>query len=96
MMQEKPGLAALLDAIVAELQLMRPSGPFPPEWVQHYDAWQSSAPLDFFAWLQYIYLPNRAYLRPSKSIVLQARAFAAEQIKEGKLLRLLIELEALI
>ena len=73
-----------------------------PDWVNEYDKRSIITHEDFSEWLQFVYLPN---LLPSddatnfraekRLIVPQAVKFFGEDVKKGKLLHLLIELDAL-
>ncbi len=73
-----------------------------PAWVSEYDQRNIPTEGDFSEWLQFVYLPNlvqQAGKRDTglerKQIVLQAINFFGEDVKKGKLLQLLIELDAL-
>lgn len=69
-----------------------------PAWVKNYEAQKIFLQDDFAEWLQFVYLPN---FMPGKtsaapSIVPQARKYFGDDVKKGKLLQLLIELDALL
>ena len=73
-----------------------------PEWVKHFEKRTISTGEDFSEWLQFIYLPNRKLQACGKRdstekdyIAPQAIKFFGEDIRKGKLLRLLIELDSL-
>jgi len=73
-----------------------------PVWVMHYEKSSMTSGDSFCEWLQFIYLPNRKTLLAWKKenddrdyIAPQATAFFGEDIKKGKLLQLLIELDSL-
>lgn len=71
-----------------------------PTWVMDY---RSSTQQGFLEWLQFIYLPNllpqagnRHILHAKNYIAPQAVRFFGDDIKKGKMLQLLVELDALI
>ncbi len=73
-----------------------------PEWVGHYEKRNFATVEDFNEWLQFIYLPNlktdKAWKKEGHEkdyIAPQAIKFFGEDIKRGKLLQLLIELDSL-
>lgn len=73
-----------------------------PAWVKEFDKKNITTGEDFSEWLQFIYLPNRMQEADSRLqeiekiyIVPQAVKFFGNDIKKGKLLQLLIELDAL-
>src|SRR5215204_3759133 len=72
-----------------------------PEWVMDYEKKDISSHQDFADWLQFVYLPN--ILEQSKDpqtsfhrtyVALQAKKFFSEDVRKGKLLQLLIELDS--
>ena len=74
-----------------------------PEWVMDYEKRTVDGQQDFAGWLQFVFLPNclqgmnrNITSQPRKHIVLQATRFLANDMQDGKLLRLLIELDALV
>lgn len=70
-----------------------------PAWVTDYEEKIISNENDFAEWLQFIYLPNctaATIMNGKKFIVPQAVKFFGEDVKKGKLLQLLIELDALL
>ena len=73
-----------------------------PAWVAEYGQQQLNSEHDFSEWLQFVYLPNffqqvetRAIVLQKNFIVPQAMKFFGEDVKKGKLLQLLIELDSL-
>ncbi|MGB3005139.1 MAG: YqcC family protein [Chitinophagaceae bacterium] len=73
-----------------------------PAWVLHFGKTSITDGKDFCEWLQFIYLPNRKIDSVGKNevyernyIVPQAIKFFSNDIKKGKLLQLLIELDSL-
>lgn len=74
-----------------------------PAWVNDFTQRGIGTGEDFCVWLQFVYLPNRlqeaAYHAPVSEknfIVPQAIKFFGSDIRKGKLLQLLIELDALL
>ncbi len=73
-----------------------------PAWVMHFGKGSISNDKDFSEWLQFIYLPNRKLETAVKKefyeknyIAPQAIKFFSSDVKKGKLLQLLIELDSL-
>jgi uncharacterized protein YqcC (DUF446 family) len=73
-----------------------------PDWVTDFEKKLITSRQDFSEWLQFVFLPNCLQevrnsrgIQGRKQIVLQAKRFLADDIKKGKLLQLLIELDAL-
>ncbi len=74
----------------------------PPPWVNDFGQRNIVSRGDFGVWLQFVYLPNRIQEAAggvrnngSSLIVPQALQFFGDDIKKGKLLQLLIELDSL-
>lgn len=70
-----------------------------PEWVVNYEKKTISSDQDFSDWLQFVYLPNcyqQAVHVPKVFIVPQAIRFLEDDVKKGRLLQLLIELDSLL
>jgi uncharacterized protein YqcC (DUF446 family) len=71
----------------------------PPGWVSDYEQKLLNNEQDFLEWLQFVYLPNcnAPALNGMKNfIVPQAVKFFGSDVKKGKLLQLLIELDSLL
>lgn len=74
-----------------------------PDWVLHYRFPETVMETGFCEWLQFIYLPNlwqqaqhqRAF-GPKENIAPQAVKFFGNELRQGKLLQLLIELDSLL
>lgn len=73
-----------------------------PAWVIDYGKSETDNQKDFAGWLQFIFLPNRLLKEQhgtaasqNSYLVLQARTFFRTDIGKGKLLQLLVELDAL-
>lgn len=73
-----------------------------PYWVNEYSKQSIKTQQDFAEWLQFVYLPNMMQLEnrsgrgAEKFIVPQAIQFFGDDVKKGKLLQLLIELDSLL
>jgi uncharacterized protein YqcC (DUF446 family) len=73
-----------------------------PGWVNEFAKRNIATLEDFSEWLQFVYLPNRMQEAESNKAVLekiyivpQAVKFFGNDVKKGKLLQLLIELDSL-
>lgn len=71
-----------------------------PGWVIDFAQQKIANKEDFAGWLQFVYLPNRLLARETVTdhgtmIVPQAIQFFGNDIKKGKLLQLLVELDSL-
>lgn len=73
-----------------------------PAWVKEFEKRTISNLEDFSGWLQFVYLPNRIqeagnikHTAEKIYIVPQAMKFFGNDLKKGKLLQLLIELDSL-
>ncbi|HRE39220.1 MAG TPA: YqcC family protein [Chitinophagaceae bacterium] len=73
-----------------------------PEWVKDFEKRQIDNSDDFSEWLQFVYLPNLLHTSRSvittderKFIAPQAIRYFGDDLKKGKLLQLLIELDSL-
>lgn len=72
-----------------------------PVWVTDYEQREINTHEDFTEWLQFIYLPNRLEQTETKDqlpesfVALQAKKYFSEDVRKGKLLQLLIELDSL-
>lgn len=73
-----------------------------PAWVNGYDENNSITQTDFAQWLQFVFVPNHLQLNKiipaveKKLIVPQAMKYFGDDMKKGKLLQILIELDSLI
>ncbi len=74
-----------------------------PAWVKEFEKRTITTGENFIEWLQFIYLPNRMQDAEKNKleiernyIVPQAVKFFSNDIKKGKLLQLLIELDSLL
>ncbi len=73
-----------------------------PAWVNAYKSNTEIAEVDFFEWLQFVYLPNRMlnlsnpiYREQENYITLQVKKFAADKLMNKKIVQLLVELDSL-
>ncbi len=73
-----------------------------PQWVKEYKGSTEIPEVDFFEWLQFVYLPNRMLNQPDhvyatheSYITLQVKKYAGENIMNEKIVQLLVELDAL-
>lgn len=74
----------------------------PPAWVNDFEQRNIVSGEDFAVWLQFVYLPNLlqktsgSTIRNGSSLIVpQALRFFRNDLNRGKLLKLLIELDAL-
>ncbi|MCX6320100.1 MAG: YqcC family protein [Bacteroidetes bacterium] len=70
-----------------------------PVWVMEYEGKRWGTTQDFAEWLQFIYLPNcmHAAAENKKNLIVpQAIRFFEKDVQKGKLLQLLVELDALL
>ena len=88
--------------LIAELKSMGLWKKEPPPWVLDYQQRDIATQQEFLEWLQFVYLPNlipqsgnHNILQVRKYVAPQAIRFFNEDIRKGKLLQLLIELDAL-
>jgi len=70
-----------------------------PVWVLKYKQNAYIPEVDFFEWLQFVYLPNRMLNQPGpvltkeNFITLQVKKFAGDKMMDKKLVQLLVELD---
>jgi uncharacterized protein YqcC (DUF446 family) len=88
-----------ISQIVTELKALKLWKEKMPEWVTAYSDKQISIEDDFASWLQFIFLPNMQNYnrkREQKELVApQAVKYFGEDVKRGRLLQLLVELDSL-
>ncbi len=73
-----------------------------PAWVHWYDDSNRISTTDFSQWLQFVFIPN--HLHKNKTIpaaeksllVLHALKYFGNDVRKGKLLQILIEIDALL
>jgi uncharacterized protein YqcC (DUF446 family) len=97
--------ALIAEKVTAVMEEMKNTGlwrKYPPAWVSKFEEETIATQNDFSEWLQFVYLPNlaqrgrMAFSGVKKNfIVPQAIRFFGDDLKKGKLLRLLIELDAM-
>ena len=71
-----------------------------PAWVGHYAESRSVSEVDFFEWLQFVYIPNKLHpdkrnVLPSVLVMPQARPFITQSKDYNSIVRLMVELDAL-
>ncbi len=88
--------------IVDEMKLIGAWKKEMPAWVRDFEKRQIDNSDDFSEWLQFVYLPNLLQTRQTviqadgrKLIAPQAIRYFVDDLKKGKLLQLLIELDSL-
>ena len=73
-----------------------------PAWVHWYDDSNSIGKNDFAQWLQFVFIPNHLHKNKmipaseKKLLVPHAIKYFGDDVKKGKLLRILIEIDALL
>jgi uncharacterized protein YqcC (DUF446 family) len=86
--------------IITEMKRLGLYKKFTPGWVNDYSKQKIATGEDFAGWLQFVYLPNRqqtiAQITDRNTMIVpQAMKFFSDDIKKGKLLQLLVELDSL-
>jgi uncharacterized protein YqcC (DUF446 family) len=95
-------IAEKIDEITTEMKCMGLWKKQAPVWVQEYQRHDILTQHDFADWLQFVYLPNlfqwenQGAGNGKNYIVPQAMRFFSADVKRGRLLQLLIELDSLI
>ncbi len=88
-----------VDQVIQELKSLQLWKEKMPDWVTGYSEGSIKGSDDFASWLQFIFLPNLQYHKAKKEqkdlIAPQAVNYFGEDVKRGKLLQLLIELDSL-
>ncbi|MEO6404797.1 MAG: YqcC family protein [Ferruginibacter sp.] len=74
-----------------------------PGWVTHFEEKIFADGKDFAQWLQYVFIPNHiqtdkqlSTIKDKKMIVPQAINFFGDDVRKGKLLQILIEIDSLL
>ena len=73
-----------------------------PDWVKGYDDKNNISTTDFSQWLQFVFVPNHLQthniisIAEKKLIVPNAIKYFGDDVKKGKLLQILIELDSLL
>jgi uncharacterized protein YqcC (DUF446 family) len=73
-----------------------------PAWVHWYDDSNSISTTDFAQWLQFVFIPNHLQksniisIAEKNMIVPHAVKFFGDDVKKGKLLQILIEIDSLL
>lgn len=101
-MRETSSISSKVKEIIAEMKRQGLWKEETPAWVTDYEKSEMSYQKDFAGWLQFVFLPNRllkeqhsAVQVSNNYVVLQARNFFRNDLRKGKLLQLLVELDAL-
>lgn len=88
--------------VCAELQRLAHWKREAPDWVYQYKQ-ASELALAFDEWLQFVYLPNllqtvqsHKTVEREQNLAPQAVAFFGDEVKRGKMLQLLVELDSLL
>lgn len=91
-----PSTAEKVKEIISEMKDLQLWKTETPAWVMDYEKKSISSQQDFTGWLQFVFLPNCLLeVKSDRYIVLQAKQSLAHDVQKGKLLQLLIELDAL-
>jgi uncharacterized protein YqcC (DUF446 family) len=91
-----------INEIILELQQQQLWKKHMPDWVTDFSNKEIISEEDFAGWLQFVLLPNLhqqnnlAYDRMKNYVAPQAIRFFKDDIKKGKLLQLLVELDSLL
>lgn len=73
-----------------------------PAWVHWYDDSSRISPTDFAQWLQFVFIPNHLQksniisIAEKNMIVPHAIKFFGDDVRKGKLLQILIEIDSLL
>jgi len=73
-----------------------------PAWVDWFEDGNSMAKTDFIQWLQFIFIPNHLQKKnmisaaEKKLLVPHAIRYFGDDVRKGKLLQILIELDSLL
>jgi len=73
-----------------------------PVWVHGFDEGSGSSSFNFAKWLQFVFVPNhlknnKALPTPEKNLIVpHALKYFGDDVRKGKLLRILIEIDSLL
>ncbi len=101
-MVASPPVCEKIKGIIYELNRLNLWKKQMPQWVTDFTRVKIINEEDFSDWLQFVYLPNlmqvenRSNITGDTLIVPQAMKFFGNDLRKGKLLQLLIELDALL
>lgn len=99
-----PENAALIrqkvEDLIAELKLRGLWKSEAPPWAQNYAQRCELSEVDFFEWLQFVYIPNKLYpdvreALPRVLVMPQARPFVTQSKEYASIIRLMVELDGL-
>jgi uncharacterized protein YqcC (DUF446 family) len=87
-----------VEDLIAELKLHGLWKTEAPCWVHSYAQRCSLGDVDFFEWLQFMYIPNKLYrdareARPRVLVMPQARPFVTQPKEYAAVIRLMVELD---
>jgi uncharacterized protein YqcC (DUF446 family) len=90
-----------LDELIEELKRKDLWRSAEPTWVKEFGKGKMMDEVDFFEWLQFVYLPNRLLNKHSvitedeTYIMLQAKKYLGDGKKHERIIQLLVELDGL-
>lgn len=90
-----------LDELIEELKKKNLWRSMEPSWVKEFEKGKTMEKVDFFEWLQFVYLPNRLLHRHTimqedeTYIMLQAKKYIGEGKNHERIIQLLVELDGL-
>lgn len=99
-----PENAALIrqkvEDLITELKLHSLWKAQTPSWVHHYAERCEVSEVDFFEWLQFVYIPNKLNpdareVTPRVLVMPQARPFVTQSKEYAPIIRLMVELDGL-
>ncbi len=103
MISEQESMGEKLDTLEEELKSLGLWQKAVPLWINNYEDIDLVTVYDFTTWLQFVFIPNQRNLQTSKAgapknyhLVPSALQFFGNQINNGKLLQILIEIDATI
>ena len=96
-MQADDDVVVKVQEVFHELQRLSLRNARMPIWVRHFAPVSTNVELEFFEWLQFVYLPNciQKDRMGKNDIAMQAVRFLGKDPAKERLLQLLIELDAL-
>ena len=103
MSSEQERIADKLDMLEEELKKLGLWQKSVPAWINNYEIIDFETECDFDTWLQFVFIPNQRNLTTTKlgqhkeyHLVASALKYFSLHIQKGKLLQVLIELDAII
>lgn len=100
-MKIEPSLELKVKEIVEELKKQALWKKQTPDWISTFPVEKLDVTIDFFTWLQFVFLPNcllaeNREVNKQHSFVLKAKKLFSSDRNKENLLRLFIELDSLI